>query len=97
MFSQTEIKVPVNLYVHENVSLQGCAETDRHSHDLLVRVFKPCKRLAAPEGMQSIKCVGGSVYFLSHTRRAAIINENKSFDQSCVQNSKMALHEGYVS
>lgn len=49
------------------------AETDRHSHDLLVRVFKPCKRLAAPEGIQSIKCVGGSVYFLTHTRRAAII------------------------
>lgn len=36
------------------------------------------------------------MYFLSHTRRTAIINENKSFDRF-VQNSKMALHARYVS
>lgn len=37
------------------------------------------------------------MYFLSHTRRTAIINENKSFGRFCVQNSKMALHARYVS
>lgn len=36
------------------------------------------------------------MYFLSHTWRTAIINENKSFDRF-VQNSKMALHARYVS
>ena len=37
------------------------------------------------------------MYFLSHTRRTAIINENKSFGRFCVQNCKMALHARYVS
>ena len=37
------------------------------------------------------------MYFLSHTRRTAIINENKSFGRFCIQNSKMALHARYVS
>lgn len=37
------------------------------------------------------------MYFLSHTRRTVIINENKSFGRFCVQNSKMALHARYVS
>lgn len=37
------------------------------------------------------------MYFLSHNRRTAIINENKSFGRFCVQNSKMALHARYVS